>query len=189
MTTDTLQHTEDVTPRTPYGVLAEFATAEALIAAAKAVGEAGYTATDAFAPYPIEDLDELLAERPTRLPWLVLGGAIAGGVGGFAMQYFAAVIDYPVKIGGKPLNSWPMFLPVTFECAILAAGLVAVFGMILLNGLPLPYHPLFNVEGFERASQNSFFLAIETADPKFDLDEVHALFAKLGAKEVTDVPA
>ncbi len=173
----------------PYGILAEFADAESLLAAAKAVTDAGYTATDAYAPYPVEKLDEMLAARPTRLPWMVLAAAIAGAVGGFMMQYFAAVIDYPVKIGGKPLNSWPMFMPVTFECAILAAGITAVFGMILRNGLPLLYHPLFNVPSFDRASQSSFFLTIEATDPMFNHDEIHALFARLGAKEVTVVPA
>ncbi|MEX0776896.1 MAG: DUF3341 domain-containing protein [Phycisphaeraceae bacterium] len=172
---------------TLYGLLAEYQDAEALVAAARRCREAGYTAMDAFSPYPIEALDEALGIGRTRLPLFVAVAAVVGGLGGYFLQYYTAVIDYPWMIGGKPLHSWPMFLPITFECTILVAGLAAAVTMIALNKLPEPYHPLFNVPEFERASQDRLFLCIEASDPKFDAVKTSAFLTELGAREVTHV--
>lgn len=151
-----------------YGYLAEFTTPEDLVQAAHAVRNAGYSKFEAHSPLPVEGLPEAIGFRKNRIPALVFIGGMMGGIGGFAMQYYSAVINYPLNVGGKPFNSWPAFIPVTFECTVLAAALSAVFGMILLNGLPLPYHPIFNVDAFARASTDRFFLFIRWDDPQFD---------------------
>ena len=171
-----------------YGVMAEFADPAALVEAAKAAHRAGYTRMDAYSPYPVEGLAEAIGFRKTRIPMVVLIGAIVGAVGGYFMQWFSSVHHYPMNIGGRPYNSWPAFIPITFECAILLAAAGAVFGMLALNGLPMPYHPVFNVKRFaEHASQDGFFLAIEAEDPKFDLHGTRAVLQELGAKEINEI--
>lgn len=175
-------------PSPIFGVIGQFDDVTALLRAARHVRKSGYTRTDAFTPYPVHGLDDELGVRKTVLPKLVLGAGILGGMTGFGMQYFAAVIHYPLNIGGKPLNSWPAFIPITFEVTILFAALTAVIGMLALNGLPQPYHPVFHTKNFQRASEDLYFLCIESDDPKFDPDEARKVLAAAGALEVSDVP-
>ena len=170
-----------------YGLIAEFEEPTRIVQAARRAYEEGYRRMDAYSPFPIEELTEAIGFRHTRLPLIVLIGGIIGCVGGFALCYWVSAITYPLNIGGRPLNSWPAFIPVTFECTILLAALSAVFGMLALNGLPQPYHPVFNVPSFEQASRNRFFLCIESADPKFREQETRKFLEGLGAREVTDV--
>jgi hypothetical protein len=170
-----------------YGVMAEFATPSELVAAARASYDAGYRRVNGYSPFPIEEVWEAIGFHGTGLPLIVLIGGILGGLGGFLMQYYLAVIDYPLNVGGKPLNSWPAFIPITFECTILVAALSAVFGMLALNKLPQPYHPVFNAPNFALATRDSFFLVIEASDRKYNHDEVVRLLRSLDAKDVTDV--
>ncbi len=142
---------------------------------------------DAYSPFPVDGLAEALGFRRTRVPFVVLIGGIIGCFGGFFLQYWVSVIDYPINIGGRPLNSWPSFIPVTFELTILLAALSAFFAVLALNGLPMPYHPVFNVERFELASRSRFFLCIEAADPRFDGEKTRKFFAEAGAQGVYEV--
>lgn len=156
-------------PKTPiYGLLAEFHEPEPLLAGAERAWEAGYRKMDAYSPFPIEGLSEALGFHHTRLPVLVFLGGLIGCLGGFYLQYWVSAVAYPLNVGGRPYYSWPAFIPVSFELAILLAAFAAVLGMFALNGLPMPYHPLFNVERFALASRDRFFLCIEAEDPKFD---------------------
>jgi len=175
------------TPSSLYGVLAEFDTPDELLAATRRAHEAGYRQMDAYTPFPIEGLAEALGFHRTRLPLIVLLGGIVGGIGGYLMQYWIAAIDYPLNIGGRPLHSWPAFIPVTFELTILGAAIAAVLGMLILNGLPMPYHPLFHVPRFALVTRNCFFLCIEARDPKFDCEETRRFLASVKAREVSDV--
>jgi len=175
------------TPSSLYGVLAEFDTPDELLAATQRAREAGYRQMDAYTPFPIEGLAEALGFHRTHLPLIVLLGGIVGGVGGYLMQYWIAAIDYPLNIGGRPLHSWPAFIPVTFELTILGAALAAVLGMLVLNGLPMPYHPLFHVPRFALVTRNCFFLCIEARDPQFDREETRRFLTSVKAREVSDV--
>jgi hypothetical protein len=176
------------TKRSPvYGLMAEFDDPNALVAAAHLARLEGYRRMDAYSPFPIEELHEALALPHTRLPLIVLIGGLVGCIGGYALQYWASAVAYPLNVGGKPLHSWPAFIPITFECTILVAALSAVFGMLALNGLPMPYHPVFNVPRFALASRNRFFLCIESRDAKFDLEGTRYFLESLNPREVSTV--
>ena len=170
-----------------YGVMAQFDSPSTLVAAAKETYAAGYRQVNGYSPFPIEELSEAIGFTRTSLPLIVLLGGIIGGVGGFFMQYWMEVIDYPVNVGGKPFNSWPAFIPITFECTVLVAAFAAVLGMLALNKLPQPYHPVFNAPNFALATRDSFFLVIESKDAKFDHDEVMKFLKSLEARDVCDV--
>ncbi len=169
-----------------YGLIAEFESPGTIVAAAHKAYEAGYRNMDAFTPFPIEELSEAIGFHHTRLPLIVLIGGIVGGLSGYFLQYWVAVIEYPLNVGGRPFHSWPSFIPITFEMTILIAALSAVFGMLALNGLPQPYHPVFNSKNFRLASRDRFFLCIESKDPKFDVKETGRFLEGLGGK-VSDV--
>jgi hypothetical protein len=170
-----------------YALVAEFATVEGLMAAAEATRDAGYTKTDAYTPYPVEDLDEKLGMRPTRLGWVVLIMGTLGGLFGFWLQWFANSIYYPLNIGGKPLNSWPNFIVITFEFTVLAAAFTAGLFMLGRNGLPRPYHSIFNTPNFENVTRDTFFLSIEVRDEQFDLVETRAFLEGLSPTAVSEV--
>lgn len=154
-----------------YGLLAEFEQPEAVLAAAQKAYAAGYRQMNAYTPFPVEGLSAALGQQPTRLPWVVLAGGLIGGCSGYFMLYYASVISYPLNVGGRPLHSWPSFIPITFELTVLGAAFAAFFGMLALNGLPHPNHPLFAVPAFSLASRNRFFLCIQVRDPLFQLDQ------------------
>lgn len=170
-----------------WGLLAEFGTPEALVAAAGKVREAGYTRVEAYTPYPVEGLWHALELRRSKVPLVVLLGGMAGGLGVLSLQFWAWAIHYPMNIGGRPHAVWPAWMVPTFEGTILLAALCGVVGMILLNGLPRPYHPAFNVERFARASQDGFFLAVEADDPRFDRAQTEGFLRSLGPIEVSEV--
>jgi len=170
-----------------YGLMAEFDDPTSLVTATERAHHEGYRHMDAYSPYPIEELHDALGARHTKLPLIVLIGGLVGCIGGYALEYWSSVIAYPLNIGGKPLHSWPAFIPVTFECTILAAALSCVLGMLALNGLPMPYHPVFNLPRFALASRNRFFLCIESKDPKFDLEATRRFLETLNPREVSTV--
>ena len=170
-----------------YGLIAEFDDPTSLVAATERSHAEGYRCMDAYSPFPIEELHHALGARSTRLPLIVLIGGIVGCTGGYLLQYWASAIAYPLNVGGKPLHSWPAFIPVTFECTILVAALSAVLGMLALNGLPMPYHPVFNVPQFALATREKFFLCIEAVDPKFDLEATRRFLETLSPREVAIV--
>jgi len=176
-----------VKPAAIYGLMAEFDDPNSLVAATRDAHRTGYRRMDAYSPYPIEELHEAIGGHGTRLPLIVLIGGLFGCIGGFLMQYWISAIAYPLNVGGRPYLSWPAFIPVTFECTILAAALSAVLGMLALNGLPMPYHPVFNVPRFALASRNRFFLCIQARDEKFDLEETRRFLETLSPREVTTV--
>ncbi len=167
-----------------YGLLAEFHSPHEVVEAAKKVHEAGYRKVDGYSPYPIEELSEALEFHHSPLPKLVLAGGITGCLSGMGLEYWASVIEYPMNIGGRPFFSWPAFLIPAYECTILFAAATAVFGMLALNSLPEPYHPVFNAPNFALASRDKFFIAIEATDPKFDREATKAFLASLGAEVV-----
>lgn len=170
-----------------YGLMAEFSTPEDLLSAAQSASKAGYKRMDAFTPLPIEGLSEAVGFHRTLLPVIVLIGGIMGGSAGFSMQYYANVIGFPLNIGGKPYDSWPAFIPITFELTILGAALSAVLGLLALNGLPTPYHPVFNVPEFELASRSHFFLCIKARDPMFDLIKTKEFLTGLNPRKVSEI--
>ena len=170
-----------------YGVMAQFDSPSTLVAAARETYAAGYRQINGYSPFPIEELSDAIGFKGTTLPLIVLAGGIIGAVGGFFMQYWMEVINYPINVGGKPFNSWPAFIPITFECTVLCAAFAAVFGMLALNKLPQPYHPVFNAPNFALATRDSFFLVIESKDPKFDHDEAIRFLKTLEARDVCDV--
>ena len=170
-----------------YGVMGEFATPEELIHAVEKVREAGYRRLDAYAPFPVEGLSEALGLKRNLVPTITLVGGLAGGLTGFLFQVWANVSSYPINIGGRPLNSWPAFIPVTFELTVLGAALSAVFGMLALNRLPQPHHAVFNVHRFTHASSDRFFVCIESRDPKFHLADTARFLQSLHAHHVSEV--
>jgi hypothetical protein len=179
------------TDRAPgtYGLLAEFDGPGALLAAAQRAYERGYRRLDAYSPYPVEGLNHAVGDRRNHLSLVTLFGGIVGGGGAYALQYWTSAVDYPINVGGRPLHSWPSFIPVAFETTILFAALAAVVGMIVASGLPRLYHPVFNVPSFQRATRDGFFLCIEATDKMFDREETRMFLEGLGSREVSDVEA
>jgi hypothetical protein len=171
-----------------YGMLAEFENADSLIQATQRTYDSGYRKIDATSPYPVEGLAEALGFRKNRVPLVVLLGGLLGGLSGYALQYFIAAIYYPINIGGRPMQSTVPFIVITFELTVLGAALAAVLGMLALNGLPMPYHPLFNTGSFQLASRDRFFLVIESSDPKFEVETTRQFLESLNPHEVCDVP-
>ena len=177
-----------MTRRPPiYGLMAEFSDAQELVSATHQAYQAGYRHLDAYSPFPIEALAEALGVHRTRFPWVVLLGGLLGGIGGYALQYWTSVIDYPLNVGGRPFHSWPSFVPVTFECTVLGAALTTVLGMLARNGLPMPYHPVFNVPRFALASRDRVFLCIEATDPQFDADATWGFLSRLQPRHIAQV--
>ncbi|MDQ3906968.1 MAG: DUF3341 domain-containing protein [Acidobacteriota bacterium] len=170
-----------------YGLLAEFDGPQQLLAAARRAREAGYRYMEAYTPFPVEEISEVIGARRLWIPLIVLVGGICGGLGGFFMEYYAGALHYPLNIGGRPLWSWPAWIPITFELTVLFAALSGALGMLAINKLPQPYHPVFNVERFKLATQNRFFLCIESGDPKFDRDATRNFLSGLQPREVFDV--
>jgi len=172
-----------------HGLMAEFDSAQELVTAAHRTHDAGYHKIDAFSPFPIEGLAEAIGFHKNRVPFVVLVGGIIGGLSGHLLQYYVAAITYPTNIGGRPYHSWPSFIVVTFEMTILFAGLSAVFGMLALNGLPMPYHPVFNVPEFKKASESGFFLVISSTDPKYDDARTREFLKGLAPRMISEVPS
>jgi hypothetical protein len=171
-----------------FGLLAEFDEPDKLTAATEQVYAAGYRDFEAYSPMPVSGLPDAVGFPRSRMPLVVLIGGIVGCLTGFGMQYYLTAIDYPLNIGGRPLNSWPSFVPVTFELTVLFAALSAVLGMLAMNGLPRPHHPLFGVPQFDRATQDRFFVCVRRTDALFDEQKTREFLQRLGAKEVIDVP-
>ncbi|MFZ1916597.1 MAG: DUF3341 domain-containing protein [Terriglobales bacterium] len=172
-----------------YGLMAEFDSAQELIDAAHKTHAAGYQKIDAYSPFPVEGLAEAIGFQKNRVPLVVLIGGILGGLSGYMLQYWVAAITYPTNIGGRPYHSWPSFIIVTFEMTILFGGLSAVFGMLALNGLPMPYHPVFNVPEFKKASENKFFLVVFSSDPKYDSVATLNFLKGLSPSMIAEVPS
>ncbi len=170
-----------------YGMMGRYASADELIEAVRVARSQGYRRLDAYTPFPVHGLSDALGAEDARLPWLVFLCGLAGAALGYGLQYFVSVIDYPLNVGGRPLHSWPSFIPVTFETTVLLAAFGAVFGMFAMNGLPRPHHPVFAVPGFDRASSDAFFLCIEASDPRYEPDEVRNMLRSSGAVEVSEV--
>ena len=170
-----------------YGLLAEFDGEHELLQAATAVRDAGYRKIDAYTPLPVQGMSEALGLRPSRVPLVVLCCGLIGCVTGFLLQYWTMAIAYPFNIGGRPLAAWALFIPPAYEMTILFAAFGAVFGSFALNRLPQPYHPVFNVNSFEKVTTDGWFLAVEASDPRFEYGETRRFLESLGAKEVTDV--
>jgi len=168
-------------------LMAEFDSATELVDAVKATRAAGYRTFDAYTPFPVEAVTEAMGEHHNRLPLLVLLGGIFGLVAGYGLAYWTSVIDYPINVGGRPLHSWPAFIPITFETTVLGASVAAVLGMLALNGLPMPYHPVFNVPRFALSTRNRFFLCIEAIDPLFDREHTRRFLERLVPRQVSEV--
>jgi len=171
----------------PHALMAQFSQPEPLVEAARQAYAEGYRKMDAYAPMPVEGLAEAIGFRSNAVSRWVFWAGVFGASGGFGLMWWITVIAYPHNVAGRPLNSWMAYIPITFECMVLVACFTAVIAMLMLNGLPQPYHPVFNVAQFERASRDKFFLCIEAADPKFDIDATRDFLAGLHAEEVLDV--
>jgi hypothetical protein len=172
-----------------YGLMAEFDSVHTLLAAANRTREAGYKRIDAYSPFPVEGLAEAIGFPHNEVPLVVLIGGLIGGVSGYLMQYWMSAVDYPLNIGGKPYHSWPSFIVITFEMTILFAGISAVFGMLALNGLPMPYHPVFNVPRFTSASKDRFFLIVFSSDQKYDPADTRQFLESLAPRSLSEVPS
>jgi hypothetical protein len=170
-----------------YGLMAEFSDNEKILMAAKSAYEHGFRKMDAFTPFPVDGLSETLGQKQSPVPLVVLLCGIAGGIGGYFMEWYAMAVSYPINVGGRPLNSWPMFIPITFELTILSAALAAIIGMLALNKSPEPYHPVFDAPDFDRASTDKFFLCIEAGDPKFDLATTRKFLETLKPELISEV--
>jgi len=171
-----------------FGLLARFGDTDALIQAAHSLNRQGYRRFDAYTPFPVTGLAAAIGFHRTRMPLVVLVGGLIGLIGGYGLQWWVSVVAYPLNIGGRPLNSWPLFIPVTFELTILVAALFAVLGMLALNGLPQPHHPLFGIPEFDHASTDGFFLCIEATDPQFDKQKTLQVLQNLQPCEIWYVP-
>ena len=172
-----------------YGLMAEFDSPTALVEAARLTHQAGYNKMDAYSPFPIEGLAEEIGFHHDEVPLVVLIGGIVGGLTGYLMQYWMSAVDYPLNIGGKPPHSWPAFIVITFEMTILFAVISAVFGMLALNGLPMPYHPVFNVPRFSSASKDRFFLIVFSSDPKYSAASTRDFLQSLQPRSISEVPS
>jgi Protein of unknown function (DUF3341) len=172
-----------------YGIMAEFDSASDLVAAARKTHEAGYRKIDAYSPFPVEELAEAIGFHGNRVPLVTLIGAITGGLTGYLMQYWMNAVNYPVMVGGKPPHSWPAFIPITFEMTILFGGISAVLGMLALNGLPMPYHPVFNVPRFAMATKDRFFLIVFSTDPKYSPSGTRQFLESLAPRSISEVPS
>jgi Protein of unknown function (DUF3341) len=172
-----------------YGIMAEFDSAQTLVDAAHHTHEAGYVKIDAYSPFPVEGLAEAMGFHKNRVPLVVLIGGLIGGLSGYAMQYWISAVSYPINVGGKPYHSWPAFIVVTFEMTILFAGISAVFGMLALNGLPMPYHPVFNVPRFALATKDRFFLIVFSTDPKYSPNETLRFLESMSPRSISEVPS
>jgi len=170
-----------------YGIMAEFDSASDLVAAARKTHEAGYRKIDAYSPFPVEELAEAIGFHTNRVALVTLIGAITGGISGYLMQYWMNAVNYPVIVGGKPPHSWPAFIPITFEMTILFGGISAVLGMLALNGLPMPYHPVFNVPRFAMATKDRFFLIVFSTDPKYSPAGTRQFLESLGPRSISEV--
>ena len=175
---------------TLYGLLAKFDNPEDLVRASNRTVEAGYKKFDTYTPYPVEGLARAMRLKPSPLPLLILAGGVLGAIGGFLMQAFATVLDNPYNIGGRPLFSWPAYIPIAFEVTVLSAAVFGFLGLFVMNRLPQPYHPVFNSEDFnEHATQDGFYLDIEANDPKFDIDSTRKFLEDLGSIQVSEIEA
>lgn len=170
-----------------YGVMAEFDNPTALVNATRVVRDRGYRKLDAYTPFPIDELNDVLHLHRNKLPLIVLAGGLVGGLTGYLLQYFITVIYFPINVGGRPLHSWPSYIIITFELTILFGAISTVLGLLALCGLPMPYHPVFNVPRFSAASRDRFFLCIEATDPLFDRQRTSGLLEALEAREVSEV--
>ena len=175
-------------PGGPYGLMAEFDHPEDLVEATRHAYERGYRMMEAYTPFPVHGLPDALGFEHNKIPAVVLIGGIVGGLSGFFMQYYSAVLSYPIDVGGRPFNSWPAFIPITFEMTVLFAALAAVFGMLGLNGLPRPHHPVFNAPNFALASRNRFFLCIQSRDPMFEIEAVRQFLQEHHPRAINEVP-
>ena len=171
-----------------YGLMAEYDTVPDLVSASEKAYRAGYRRMDSYSPFPIEPVAEAIGFHKNYVALVVLIGGLLGGSGGYGLAYWVSVLAYPLNTGGKPWHSWPAFIPVTFECTVLGASLAAVIGMLAMNGLPMPYHPVFNAPNFALASKEKFFLCIEAADPQFDMTKTRRFLEETHPRVITEVP-